>query len=224
MTRRLLQLDSSTVLSNLISANSVLRASTLRLLILTTAPTSSDDPLTPHNIWSHCQAVESSEMTLRNIRDRTSQIARLGRLLEAVPKDADAPLLSATHHAIRYLLSQLKVNYRPIYPEAIKALSALTAAHGDVIWENVWGELEKTHAAQVFAVPDLEVETPAWTEAQSGDGKGQRERAKLDSEEAAEFRCTAMDKMVKAFKKEWAGAEDLSILDAAEVPVRLLPC
>ena len=159
-------------------------------------------------------------MTLRNIRDRTAQIARLGRLLQSVPKDANVGLLSATNHAIRYLLSQLKVNYRPIYPEAIKALEALTPQHGETIWESVWGELEKTHAAGVFAVPDLETDSPAWT----AQVTGKADKGKQESEEEAEFRCTAMDKMVKVFKKEWAGAEDLSVLDAAEISVSTHLC
>lgn len=223
LTGSLLELDSNPILLNLISADSALRASSLRLLILTSAPGANEDPLSPHNIWSHCQAVEQSEMTLRNVRDRTAQIARLGRLLQSVPKDASESLLSATTHGIRYLLSQLKVNYRPIYPEAIKALQGLTSQHGDVIWEQVWAELEKTHAATVFAVPDLQVENPAWTVVEENGGKEKSRAAKQDSEEEAEYRCTAMDKMVKVFKKEWAGAEDLTIVDASEISVRPAP-
>ena len=226
LTFRLLSLDASFILPNLISADSDLRASTLRLLILTTSPSEAAPDagpveasvVTPYAIWEHCQAIESSEMTLRNIRDRTAQIARLGRLLQSVPKDAEESLLSTVSHAIRYILSQLKVNYRPIYPEAIKALESLTGQHGDYIWASVWGELERTHAAKVFSVPDLEVDYPSWT-AEKAEAGSKEQKGKQDSDEDAEFRCTAKDKLVRIFGHEWAGAEDVGQLDAAEIPV-----
>ncbi len=143
-------------------------------------------------------------MSLRNSRERPEQVARLARLLES----AD---LAEVGHAIRYLLAQLKVNFRPLYTETIKAFSLLK--RGDEIWESVWAELEKTHHATVFAVPDLGVFVPAWTEvtARSSDAP--------DDEEEPEFRCTGLDKSKRIIDKEWQGVSDEASLDADDIKV-----
>lgn len=213
---RMKSITTSELLSNLISSDSSLRTATLRILVATTTPSDQSEITTTHSIWANCLQVESSEMSLRNSRERPEQVARLGRLIAGVPLDADTDVSDAAQHAIRYLLSQLKVNYRPLYAETVKALAALSKGRADAIWDNVWSELERTHHSTIFLVQDLDQVAPEWTSIHVIKDKSER---KMDEEDEAEFRCTGMDKSRRILDKEWAGIADETSLDADEVSV-----
>lgn len=196
---------------NLISSDSLLRLSSLR--ILSTLSTSPDDsPIKAKEIWQLCLQVENTEMTLRNVRERTSNIARLSRLLSSHTINKASPLID---RVISYLLSQLKVNFKPIYSETIDALKELGGSYGEIVWGGVWKEIEKTIGCEYPTITDIGFEKPTWAIiARGNDGK----KEEVDEEEA-EFRCHGYDKVIRAVEDCWSLSNDVQALDNAEIPV-----
>jgi U3 small nucleolar RNA-associated protein 20 len=205
---------------DLISADSSMRRSTLAILASTMADTHEDDidGTKPSAIWTACLQVESSEMTLKNVRERTSNISRLARLLAGLPKDIPEDIKSAVDGAISYLVGQLKVNFRPLYPEITTSLATLVGRHGERIWGKIWSELERTNAARDVQKADLGVELPEWTHV---DNNHSKRDAEDDEEAEGEFRCRSLEKSVSVVGKAWLESSDINQVDAKEVVVGL---
>lgn len=197
-------LNAAKLEANLLSADSSLRRSSLEILSATSAD---------KEVWDTCLQVENAEMTLRNSREKPTQIARLGRLLLALPLELEQVTFRL---ALRYLLVQLKVNYRPSYPETIKWFGQLASNRDEAIWELVWAELQQTHAAPVMSIPDFAAVTPAWAQS-----KPSREREVEDEEDEAEFRCPNLERQNKVVTKALAGGMDAETLDEGEISVSL---
>ncbi|WVO17934.1 hypothetical protein L204_105632 [Cryptococcus depauperatus] len=188
---------------NLLSNDSTLRLASLQILVAI-APSSAlassagENSPTFRDIYNHCVQIESSEMTLRNVRERTTNITRLTRTLIALPMDPPANVLKAV---VTYLVAQLKVNFRPIYPEAIAALSSISEKHKKHVWETVWSELQRTNSAQATIMTDLDVENPIWVEGKlKKDARADKNR---EGEEEIEFRCSNLEKSRSTFSKVW---------------------
>nr|XP_019012391.1 U3 small nucleolar RNA-associated protein 20 [Kwoniella pini CBS 10737]OCF51172.1 U3 small nucleolar RNA-associated protein 20 [Kwoniella pini CBS 10737] len=201
---------------NLLSADSQLRLSTVEILsslASTSSPDGADDHVTsPSGIWSLCAAVESSEMTLKNVRDRTTAISRLSRAILSLPASASTNML--LKGVITYLVAQLKVNFRPIYAETIAALAATAQKQSEVIWEIVWEELQKTDAAGSASVLDLGFTKPSW--AQKRYDESDNQKVEKDEDEA-EFHCHNLDKSRNTLNKVWNQATQEDKLDEQEI-------
>lgn len=148
-------------------------------------------------------------MSLRNVRERTNQISRLSRAIAALPKNVDSTIID---HAISYLLSQLKVNFRPLYTETIKALGEVGGTYGEAMWSGVWAELEKVSAANNATMLDIGQRRPSWAERRSSS------RDDGEEEEEPEYRCPNADKNIAAVNDSWVLASDVAAIDWAEVP------
>lgn len=204
---------------NLLSSDALLRRSSLRILAATAVSGQDGDAPSHGDVWNACLQVEDTEMSLRNSRERPAQIARLARILVDLPKNTNDELQETARLALRYLLSQLKVNYRPNYPETIKSFGLLAPARGDHIWDLLWDQLKKTHAAPTMILPDFGVQIPAWAQA---DSASDQRRKVQDEEDEAEFRCPNQERMIVAVNKALSGASDAAMLDRAEIPVGTL--
>ncbi|KAL7419756.1 U3 snoRNP protein [Cryptotrichosporon argae] len=200
-----LEYDAAPLLPNLLSADASLRESTLRILAETQASA----------VWTQCLAVERAEMTLKNVRERTTQIGRLSRLLAAADND--------DVRAVPYLIAQLKVNYRPIYAETVAALAGLAQAHADELWALVWTELRKTLQSSQTHVPDLGVDLPAWAEAdedEDEDPNADEDQDKgVEEDEDAEFTCPSLGKSRRAIAL--SRADTSRGLDEPEIAAQL---
>lgn len=151
-------------------------------------------------------------MSLKNIRERTSNIGKLGRLLVGQTKNADKRVVE---QAMRYLVSQLKVNFRPLYPETVQALASLADARGETLWTIVWDELQRTTNARVTHAADLDWEEPEWTKVWTGKPTHDQQ---VDEEEV-EFRCLSLNKGRHVLSKAWAAGHDTAALDQQEIEV-----
>jgi U3 small nucleolar RNA-associated protein 20 len=162
-------------------------------------------------VWELALSIEQSEMSLKNVRERTSLIARLGRMLENTSVDE-----ITLNMVITYLLSQLKVNFRPLYAETVNVLGEIAKTHGEPIWTLVWQELEKTLAAEHASCPDLGSSLPPWAEKSS-------DSAPEDSpaQEEDEYYCPGMTKTRKVIKSAWVANRGDST--AKEVTVSCCP-
>lgn len=199
--------DADLLLPNLMSADSSLRLSSLRILAVAGGPDTAA-------IWNQCKAIEQAEMSLKNTRERTTQIARLGRQLGA----GSNPDETVVQWSINYLVAQLKVNFRPVWAETVTALTSLVGGHAESIWTTVWDELQKTTVTEEAVVPDLGVNYPEWTRQ-----KAAQEEAEDDGDEGAEFRCHGLVRARNNILRAWQETNDTANLDVAEIPVRSSP-
>jgi U3 small nucleolar RNA-associated protein 20 len=156
---------------------------------------------TASKVWHACLQVEASDMTLQNVRERTSNIGKLGRILENIPASEENQLVE---DATRYLLSQLKVNFRPLYPDTIKALAGLGSSRGETLWDIVWEQLQKTIAAETALGVDLDWEEPEWTKV----SRPQPAEADEGDEDDKEFICPNLFKGRRALSAAWTNQAD----------------
>jgi U3 small nucleolar RNA-associated protein 20 len=152
-------------------------------------------------------------MSLKNVRERTANIGKLGRLLENIPASEEQQLVE---DATRYLLSQLKVNFRPLYPDTIAALAGLGSSRGETLWGIVWEQLQKTISSETSHAVDLGWEEPEWTRVEHTHAV---ETEDADDEDA-EFRCPNLIKGRRALSRVWANGTNASQFDiSAEIEV-----
>lgn len=152
-------------------------------------------------------------MTLKNVRERTANIAKLGRLLATQPKDENS---RSIEQAMRYLVAQLKVNYRPLYPETITNLATLAESRGETLWDIIWEQLQRTIAADKSHAVDLDWEEPDWTRDVERDTTGDEDPA---DEDEAEFRCPNLFKGRRVLSKAWTASQNQQVFDADEITV-----
>lgn len=153
-------------------------------------------------------------MTLKNVRERTASIGKLGRTLAGQAKVLDPVLLE---QAIRFLISQLKVNFRPLYAETIGALAGMADSSGEVLWKVLWKELQRTTSADVSHAPDLDWVQPTWATSHS---QPETQQDNMD-EEDVEFRCPNANKGRRALSNAWEASQDHTVLDRKEIVVSL---
>lgn len=150
-------------------------------------------------------------MSLRNVRERTSEIARLGRLLADKSAKYDIEVIDKV---ITYLLSQLKVNFRPLYTETIKMLGLVGAQHGETLWQVVWREIDKITTVDSATVLDIGSGRPGWAQ------PGSTAKSVPDEEEdEPEYRCHNAEKFVASLGDSWNMSSREESLDAVEVGV-----
>lgn len=156
-------------------------------------------------------------MTLKNVRERTTHIARLGRLLAGLSDDDEASVSMALPDVIGYLVSQLKVNYRPLYAETVAALASLLGRHGEVVWSIIWQEMERVNSSSALKVVDLGTANPDWAVTMTDRNRSQRVE---DEDEEGSFQCHNLNKGRLAVQTALDTTTESLRLDAAEVQVR----
>lgn len=150
---------------------------------------------------------------MKNVRERTANIAKLGRMLASQPKDEND---RSIEQAMRYLVAQLKVNFRPLYAETITNLTTLAGTRGETLWTIVWEQLQRTIAADKSHAVDLDWEEPDWTRDVVRDTQGDSDAADDDE---AEFRCPNLFKGRRVLSKAWMASQNVQILDTDEITV-----
>ena len=91
---------------------------------------------------------EDVSLDVQGVRERSLRIVKLEQAVaHGVGLESDL--------AIRWILAQLKVNLRPLWSSAAKALSALASRYGDLVWTMIFSEMQATYLTE-------EVEVPEW--------------------------------------------------------------
>ncbi|KAG1774596.1 hypothetical protein EV702DRAFT_1123142 [Suillus placidus] len=127
--------------SRLLSPSRSLRSNVLGLL---TSRMVKSSPAA-HEALKRCLQGDEVSLDMHGVRER---VLRIGRLYQVVRDD---DLLSADI-CVRWLVSQLKVNLRPIWSPASEALSSLAQKFGDVVWSIIFSELQQPQGAN--QIPD----------------------------------------------------------------------
>ncbi|KAG1831616.1 armadillo-type protein [Suillus variegatus] len=127
--------------SRLLSPSRTLRSNVLALLTSKMVKSSPAE----HEALKRCLQGDEVSLDMHGVRER---VLRIGRLYQVVRDDGS---LSADI-CIRWLVSQLKVNLRPIWSPASQALSSLAQKFGDVVWNIIFSELQQPQGAN--QIPD----------------------------------------------------------------------
>lgn len=127
--------------SRFLSPSRLLRSNVLGLLTSKMIKSSPAE----HEALKRCLQGDEVSLDMHGVRER---VLRIGRLYQVV-RDDDS--LSADI-CVRWLVSQLKVNLRPIWSPAAQALSSLAQKFGDVVWNIIFSELQQPQGAN--RIPD----------------------------------------------------------------------
>jgi len=169
------------LVQQVLSSDSLLRKSALQLL-------QSSNPASV--IFSKCLEAQNTPLTIQSARERAMHIRKLGILL----RNADAQ----GHEfkiGVAYCIAALKINFKPLWSEAIDSLE--TAIKGqkspmeDTVWALLISELEKAITGQINL---LVAERPvAWTSEASS------VETDLHRLQQGEFRCTNNSRISQRF-------------------------
>ncbi|EGU13301.1 hypothetical protein RTG_00465 [Rhodotorula toruloides ATCC 204091] len=121
------------ILPNLLSEDSVLRRSSLE--IAQTLYPENEAPVAA-DLIAKCIEVEDMPLTVQGAREKSMKVRKLGIVANSqLGKEGSAEELEPVLEVIlRYLTAMLKVNFKPIWPEAISALALLSSRFPDAVW------------------------------------------------------------------------------------------
>ncbi|KAG1762389.1 armadillo-type protein [Suillus occidentalis] len=147
--------------SQLLSPSRPLRLNVLGLLTSKMVKSSPAE----HEALKRCLQGDEVSLDMHGVRER---VLRIGRLYQVV-RDDDS--LSADI-CVRWLVSQLKVNLRPIWSPASQALSSLAQNFGNVVWNIIFSELQQPQGANqiphwLTATKDNQNDMDPWEEERS---------------------------------------------------------
>ncbi|EJD50269.1 hypothetical protein AURDEDRAFT_182634 [Auricularia subglabra TFB-10046 SS5] len=148
----------------------------------------------------HMLAAEECTLDVAGSRGRTVRITKLPALLGTVD---NAKL------GIAWLLGQLKVNLRPVWDPATKALAELAGRCGEDVWEAVWEELDRDEDMDVDPRP--------------ADDDGEDEEDGVVKEAERTWRCPAaanVERAVRRWRADGSSARR-EVLKAQRPTVRL---
>lgn len=164
----------------------------------------------PSDLLSLSLETESAGMTLKNVRERTTLISRLGRRILSLDLSSEDGA-RALDNCLVYLVAQLKVNFRPLYPETITTLASIAERYPAQVWEKLWTELVKAAKGDLA---DLGVSLPlSWAQPKSAFAEENEE------EKEKEFGCPNLARVQKEVAR-WIGDPAITE-DDEEVKVSL---
>ncbi|KAJ9474508.1 U3 small nucleolar RNA-associated protein 20 [Pseudozyma hubeiensis] len=185
----------------IMSSDPVIRVSALEILSLVEAEELGEGS----TFIDKLVEVERTPLTVESIRDRNVRMRSVGRDLGraiAVYKTADVQR-HATRDALvlRYLVANLKVNLRPVWSEAIKAISDIVGA-GQRDTENALFSIAVTEleSGRQLDTNELRSVPEVWTKASAGTGEA-------DDEESADADEVQPDRVLRD-ESEIAGVDD----------------
>ncbi|KAH7929562.1 hypothetical protein BV22DRAFT_1191955 [Leucogyrophana mollusca] len=111
-------------------------------------------------VLKRCLQGEEVSLDVHGVRERVLRIGRVGQVVkEDEPLGADL--------CLRWLISQLKVNLRPVWSPASEAISSLAQRLGDHVWHLVFSELQGVSNGQAAK------SAPEWL----NEGEGEEDNA-----------------------------------------------
>ncbi|KDQ13943.1 hypothetical protein BOTBODRAFT_33064 [Botryobasidium botryosum FD-172 SS1] len=146
-------------------------------------------------VLKRCLAAEEVSIDVQGSKERVLKIGRVGGAVTGTGGDADTD--EGVELASRWLISQLKVNLRPLWTPTCEALGALSKRFPEKVWELVFAEVQKAAKGDVAL---LGASLPEWdVPSDAGDGDGGME---VESEKT--WRCPNVARVSRA-ADAWAG-------------------
>ncbi|KAJ9115827.1 hypothetical protein QFC22_004968 [Naganishia vaughanmartiniae] len=156
-----------TLSSLLISQDSLIRTSVLEILSYAKQPAvpktrgSEGASHDEANLYELCLHVEEAGMSLQNVREKTTKIRKVEIALRDLNLRGEEEA-SSLKNLICYLISQLKVNFRPLYPDTIDVLATFATKYPEPFWQLAFEQLEMCSKNNVSLL--ITVDRPAWVE------------------------------------------------------------
>ncbi|BGP12578.1 hypothetical protein JCM10213_004835 [Rhodosporidiobolus nylandii] len=204
------------ILPNLLSEDALLRRASLEiastLFPLSEAPVAAD-------LVAKCIEVEDMPLTVQGAREKSMKLRKLGIVANAQLGRENEDVKPALDVVVRYLTAMCKVNFKPLWPEAIQALALLSEKYADAVWT--------VCSRQLFAAAtrgsDLYVaRKPEWATAGAG---GEKDEDLVFEEEA--LRDWHLEARRQLTRKEEArfhgGVESVATREESLVALQVAP-
>ncbi|TIB69218.1 hypothetical protein E3P77_00646 [Wallemia ichthyophaga] len=166
---------------NILSYSTELRVSSLKLLSQLRGE--------QEVIYDKCFQVDQVPLTIESSRDRNLTLRRVGQHLLAADASEESRKVGAM-----FMLSQFKVNFRPLYEQASDSLAELMAAQTGLLWPIFLPELE--YAVGASQRSNASAQAPIWM--LSDQAFKRSDRGVLIAGDYVtddnHFRCTNLDK------------------------------
>ncbi|GAA5969246.1 hypothetical protein JCM11641_007524 [Rhodosporidiobolus odoratus] len=119
------------ILPNLLSEDALLRRASLEIALtlfpLSEAPVAAD-------LVAKCIEVEDMPLTVQGAREKSMKLRKLGIVANAQLGKEGEDVKPALDVVVRYLTAMCKVNFKPLWPEAVQALALLAQRFPDAVW------------------------------------------------------------------------------------------
>ncbi|KAM0753788.1 hypothetical protein T439DRAFT_163472 [Meredithblackwellia eburnea MCA 4105] len=137
------------ILPNLLSEDSLLRLSSLRitatLFPASTTPVAAD-------LIAKCIEVEEMPLTVQGAREKSMKLRKIGIVASNQLGRDGEEVTQVLEIVLRYLTAMFKVNFKPLWPEAVQALALLAQRFPDQVWSIASRQLivAATRAPELF--------------------------------------------------------------------------
>ncbi|GAA5956052.1 hypothetical protein JCM21900_002578 [Sporobolomyces salmonicolor] len=157
------------ILPNLLSEDALLRLSSLQ--IAATLFPAEETPVAA-DLVAKCIEVEEMPLSVQGAREKSMKLRKLGLVANGQLGRDGEDEKPALDIVVRYLTAMLKVNFKPLWAEAIGALQLLSQRFPDTVWTVCSRQL----LAAATRGSDLYVaRKPVWAEVAGGSGAGVEE-------------------------------------------------
>ncbi|GAA6006564.1 hypothetical protein JCM10207_004975 [Rhodosporidiobolus poonsookiae] len=184
------------ILPNLLSEDASLRRASLEIA-LTLFP--HDEAPVAATLVAMCIEVEDLPLTVQGAREKSMKVRKVGIVAHSQLGKEGEDAGPALDVVVRYLTAMLKVNFKPIWPEAVQALALLAERYPDAVWSTTSRQLlaAATRGSDLFVA-----RKPGWALAAAASAGGEGAAEELVFEEQALRDWHLEDRRVRARKDE----------------------
>ncbi|GAA6061993.1 hypothetical protein JCM10212_004271 [Sporobolomyces blumeae] len=208
------------ILPNLLSEDAFLRLSSLE--IAATLFPASEAPVAA-DLVAKCIEAEQMPLSVQGAREKSMKLRKLGLVANGqLGRDGEdeKPALDVV---VRYLTAMLKVNFKPLWPEATGALSLLAGRFPDTVWTVTHRQLlaASTRGSDLFVA-----RKPEWAEAAGSSYAG--EELVFEEQQLREFHLEDLQTLVGKEERMFDGGADAAqareenLVSAQIAPERLV--
>ncbi|GAA5897320.1 hypothetical protein JCM6882_001857 [Rhodosporidiobolus microsporus] len=119
------------ILPNLLSEDAALRRASLEIALTLFPP--SEAPVAA-DLVAKCIEAEDMPLTVQGAREKSMKLRKMGIVANAQLGKGEEDVKPALDVVVRYLTAMLKVNFKPLWPEAVQALATLSERYPDAVW------------------------------------------------------------------------------------------
>ncbi|GJN92260.1 hypothetical protein Rhopal_005290-T1 [Rhodotorula paludigena] len=207
------------ILPNLLSEDAQLRRASLEIAQTLFPPT--EAPVAAELV-AMCIEVEDLPLTVQGAREKSMKVRKLGIVANAQlgKEGLKEDVKPALDIVVRYLTAMLKVNFKPIWPEATAALALLSFRFPDAVWATCSRQLlsAATRGSDLYVA-----RKPEWADLTGAAAAGEEE---LVFEEQALRDWHLEDRRTRVRKEEarfQGGLEAVQAREAGLVSVQVAP-
>ncbi|GAA6011855.1 hypothetical protein JCM11491_000772 [Sporobolomyces phaffii] len=146
------------ILPNLLSEDALLRLSSLEIAATLFPPT--ETPVAA-DLVAKCIEAEQMPLSVQGAREKSMKLRKLGLVANGQLGRDGEDEKPALDIVVRYLTAMLKVNFKPLWPEATGALALLSGRFADTVWTVTHRQLlaASTRGSDLFVA-----RKPEWAE------------------------------------------------------------